>query len=80
MMMVSDATTWSITYDCHSDDSRGVIYNRNIFIIQAPVLQSLIGTLGQNRLECLQVQYTFQSSLIFENKSRAYSCVNKTDS
>ncbi len=21
-----NATTWSITYDCHSDDSRGVIY------------------------------------------------------
>ena len=22
----SDATIWSVTYDCHSDDSRTVIY------------------------------------------------------
>jgi hypothetical protein len=35
MMIVSDATTWSITYDHHYGDSRGVIYFRNIFIIQA---------------------------------------------
>jgi hypothetical protein len=31
MMIVGDATTWSVT----SDDSRGVIYNCNIFIIEA---------------------------------------------
>jgi len=31
MTIVGDATTWSIT----SDDYRGVIYNRNIFTIQA---------------------------------------------
>jgi hypothetical protein len=35
MMIVGDATAWSITYDRHSDDSRGVIYNRNTFIKQA---------------------------------------------
>ncbi len=29
MMIVSDATTWSLTYN----DTRGVIYGRNIFII-----------------------------------------------
>jgi hypothetical protein len=28
------ATTWSITQDRHSDDSGGVIYNFNIFMIQ----------------------------------------------
>jgi len=28
-------TTWSITYYGHSDDSIGVIYDRNIFIILA---------------------------------------------
>ncbi len=31
MTIVGDATTWNVT----SDDSRGVIYDRNIFIIQA---------------------------------------------
>jgi len=35
MMIISDATTWSITYDCHSHGSSGVIYDCNIFIIQA---------------------------------------------
>jgi hypothetical protein len=34
MMIVGDATTWSITYDRHSDNSRGVIYDCNNFIIQ----------------------------------------------
>jgi hypothetical protein len=29
--IVSDATTWSITYDHHSDDSRGVIYGHIFF-------------------------------------------------
>jgi hypothetical protein len=37
MMIVSDATTWSMINDRHSDDSRGVIYNRNIFILQSTV-------------------------------------------
>jgi hypothetical protein len=39
MMIVSDATTWSITYDRHSDDSTGVICDRNVFIIQATGLK-----------------------------------------
>jgi len=30
MAVVGDATTWSITFD----DSRGVIYDRNIFMIK----------------------------------------------
>jgi hypothetical protein len=34
MMIVGDATTWSITYDPHSDDSGIVIYDCNNFIIQ----------------------------------------------
>jgi len=33
--IVSDATTWSVTYDHHSDSSRGVIYDHNIFITHA---------------------------------------------
>jgi hypothetical protein len=36
MTIVSDATILSITYDCHFDYSRGVIYDCNIFIVQAP--------------------------------------------
>ncbi len=35
MMIISDASTWSVTYDHHSDNSRGVIYDGNILIIQA---------------------------------------------
>ncbi len=31
---VSDAPSCGITYGHHSDDSRGVIYDRNIFIKQ----------------------------------------------
>ncbi len=36
-----ESTEWhsrlwcDIPYDCHSDDSRGVIYDRNNFIVQA---------------------------------------------
>jgi hypothetical protein len=32
---VSDAPSCGITYGHHSDDSRGVIYDRNVFIKQA---------------------------------------------
>jgi hypothetical protein len=35
LMTLSGAPSCGITYDHHSDDSRGVIYNRNVFIIQA---------------------------------------------
>jgi hypothetical protein len=35
LTIVSDATTWSVIYYCHSVDSRGVIYDSNIFKIQA---------------------------------------------
>ncbi len=31
---VSDAPSCGVTYDRHSDDSRGVIYNRNVFMVQ----------------------------------------------
>ncbi len=34
-MTASDAPSCGITYDHHSDDSRGVIYDCNVFIIQA---------------------------------------------
>ena len=35
MMIIGNATTWSITYDRHSDGSSGGIYKRNTFIKQA---------------------------------------------
>jgi hypothetical protein len=34
-MTLLESSAWSVTYDRHSDDSRCVIYDRNIFIIQA---------------------------------------------
>ncbi len=39
-MIVSDAPSSGITYNHHSDDSRGVIYDRNMFIVQATELKS----------------------------------------
>jgi hypothetical protein len=42
MMVIGDATTWSIT----SDNSRGVIYNHNIFMIQATDHQLQVGKKG----------------------------------
>jgi len=34
-MIVSDTPSCGITYAHHSDDSRGIIYDRNMFIVQA---------------------------------------------
>ncbi len=34
-MIMSDAPSCGVTYDCHSDDSSGVTYDRNMFIVQA---------------------------------------------
>jgi len=34
-MIVSDAPYCGVTYNRHSDDSRGIIYDRNMFIVQA---------------------------------------------
>jgi hypothetical protein len=36
-MTVSETPSCGVTYYCHPDDSRGVIYDRNIFIILATV-------------------------------------------
>jgi hypothetical protein len=44
---LSDATNWRVTYDRHTT---GVIYNCNIFIIQATGLVYFIVLLGQVRL------------------------------
>ncbi len=34
-MIISDAPNLRITYNRHSDDSRDVIYDRNMFVVQA---------------------------------------------
>ncbi len=34
-MTIGDSPSCGITYNCNSENSGGVIYNRNIFIIQA---------------------------------------------
>jgi hypothetical protein len=34
-MILSDAPSCGVTHELHSDDSRGVIYIRNMFIIEA---------------------------------------------
>ncbi len=41
-MIVSDAPSCGVTYHHHSDDSRGVIYDHNIFLIQATVLSASV--------------------------------------
>jgi hypothetical protein len=40
-MIVSDAPNCGVTYNHHSDDYRGVIYDRNMFIVQAIGIISL---------------------------------------
>jgi hypothetical protein len=34
-MIVSDAPSCGITYDHHYDDSKGINYNRNMFLLHA---------------------------------------------
>jgi hypothetical protein len=43
MTIVGDATTWSVILEpsCLNDDSRVVIYDRNMFMIQASGLHSI---------------------------------------
>jgi hypothetical protein len=68
-MIVSDATIWSVTYNCHYDD-------RNSFIIQATgvnfikLFSSSLMT-RPNKLECLYLAISFQSSLTFAGSTRS---------
>jgi hypothetical protein len=43
MTVIGDATTWSFTYDRHSDDTIGVIYYCNMFKIQGPIVYNFYG-------------------------------------
>ncbi len=36
---ISDAPSCGVTYDHHSDDSRGTIHDRNMFIVQATTVE-----------------------------------------
>ena len=45
-----DATICGITYNCHSDDSRGVIYDRNMFMIQSTNVMATDPFLGKKVL------------------------------
>jgi hypothetical protein len=40
-MTISDNLSCGVTFDCHSNDSRVCITDRNIFIIQAPAICQL---------------------------------------
>jgi hypothetical protein len=44
-----DVPTCGSTYNRHSDDSRGIIYDRNMFIVQATGLLAYLGTAYSNR-------------------------------
>ncbi len=39
--IISDVPSCVVTYSCHSDNSRGIIYDCNIFIVQAAVVDLL---------------------------------------
>jgi hypothetical protein len=54
-MLVSNFPSFGFTFDNHSDDSRGIIYDRNMFIVQPTgvnVLLSFVTILSVNKLEC----------------------------
>jgi hypothetical protein len=50
MTIVSDASSYGITYDCHSDNSRGVTYvsrvincnSQRVFIVQVSLMMIII--------------------------------------
>jgi hypothetical protein len=66
-MIVNDAPSCGITYDCHSDDSRGIIYDSNMFIIPANGVNDV--KLFLLIIDAL-IRY-FQPSLIFALKTRS---------
>ncbi len=39
IMIIIDIQSYGVTYDHHSDDSRGIIYDQNMFIVQAKGLE-----------------------------------------
>jgi hypothetical protein len=42
-MILSDAPSCGVTYDCSSDDSRFIIYDRNMFIVVATDSKEYLG-------------------------------------
>jgi hypothetical protein len=69
MTLIGDASTWSVTYDHISDNSRGVIYECNIFIIQTTdffimALEQIIKNRLWSELLVLKLHKIFVSGLI----------------
>jgi hypothetical protein len=46
MTIIVDAATWSVTYDRHSDNSRGISYDCDIFTTEATGISILWTTLS----------------------------------
>ncbi len=53
--IIGDATTWSVTYNRHSDNSRVIVYNRNLFSMQAtgPEIWLWQSHRHQSNIDCL---------------------------
>jgi hypothetical protein len=72
---VSDTPSSGITYNHHYENSRGAIYDRNIFIIQAngvcsaKPFMAVIITAAYSSFEFVTVSY-FHPSLMFATKAR----------
>ncbi len=61
IMSVGDTTTWSITYECNSNDFSGVIYNGNVFIHRPQVVTSLMIVI----MTTLKVSFTIVIFLLY---------------
>ncbi len=71
MTIVSDATTWIVTYDCHSDDPRGVIYAvRVIMLLESSVmlLESSVMLLESSVMLLESSVMLLEPSIVFYNK------------
>jgi hypothetical protein len=77
MTIINDATTWSVTYKCHSDDSRGVIYSCNIFYNTGPhyFFWSKL-TMKKQRESILQFFNLFKT--FFCKKARPFVPINQS--
>jgi hypothetical protein len=77
MTIINDATTWSIIYNCHSDDSRGVIYSCNIFYNTGPT--TFFGQSWQWRNKGNQFfNFSIYLKLFFCKKARAFVPINQS--
>ncbi len=62
IMILNDAPSCGITYNCHSDKSRGIISNHNMFILQATYTNIILPM--RNVFKCfLQIHFQGSSSV-----------------